>query len=188
MMADTALNVQMDSGKAERACAWCGADISHMHCNAVNCSADCREAKKQFNRSGKMRHWSKSKYGPRPVAICPECNSRFEQRDPRQIFCIRNGSCQQKAWRRTDHARAYFSCPDVKDRQRIASRKHSETPHGRAAQKERDARLHNVERRKEWSQSEHGRQVKAEYQRRRAAQSALSAILLPVQAHPEVNQ
>lgn len=165
----------------ERSCAWCGADISGCSNNAKFCGAACRERNKTFRESLRNGHWPREMQGPRLPAKCLECGAVFEQRDPRQVFCVRNGACHQKAWRRTDRAKAYFSSQDVKDRRAEASRRHAQTEHGKAAQKERDARPHNVARRREYSTSDHGKQMKRECQRRQSAQAAISLLIMPIQ-------
>lgn len=43
-MADTALDVQTDSGKAERRCAWCGDPFSFGQKNRTLCSSRCKKA------------------------------------------------------------------------------------------------------------------------------------------------
>lgn len=182
-MADTALSEQTDSDKPERACAWCRADISHRALVAKFCGSTCREREKSFRKAIASGHWPREKQGPRPPATCPECGVVFEQVDPRQVFCERNGSCHQKAWRRTDRAKHYFSQEEVRRRMREAARRHAETEHGKAAQRERDARPHNVKRRREYSMSDHGKAIKREWQRRRAAQQALSLLILPIEDH-----
>jgi len=89
--------------------------------------------------------------GPHLSATCPECGKRFEKRDKRQVFCQRNGPCHQKAWRSTDKAKAYFSSEDVKDRNRAAQRRHAKTERAKAAQKARDSKKENVERRRQYN-------------------------------------
>lgn len=223
MMADTALDKQQDSRKPERACAWCGADISHRHglakfcdelcrrrnhcqgpipgdrvvclnCespflkvnNERHCSAMCRadyQARAKRERAG---HKSVKMAGPFPPAQCAVCGDEFEMVDPRQIYCARGGSCAQAAFRKSDTWRQYVSRDDVRERWALSRRKYAESEHGKLAQKERDARPNNVARRTERARSDMGRQVNREYQRRRAAAAALSAILLPAQQHPEI--
>lgn len=61
MMADTALDVQTDSGKAERACAWCGAVfIAKVH-NAKFCGTSCKE-RMRFDRHRLARIESAREY------------------------------------------------------------------------------------------------------------------------------
>ena len=187
-MANQALDMKDDSGKPARACAWCGADISGRHQNAKFCCATCRERDKTFQKTLRKGHWPKEMQGPRKGATCPGCGTQFEQRDPRQVFCERNGPCHQKAWRRTDQAKAYFSRQDVKERMAEASRRHAQTEHGKSAQRERDARPHNVARRREYSISDHGKLAKRESQRRSAAQTALATLLLPTPKNLRENQ
>lgn len=181
MMADAALRDQMDSGKTERTCAWCDGGMDGRASIAKFCGDTCREREKGFRRSLRNGHRPKEFVGPLPAATCAECGVQFERRDPRQVFCERNGPCHQKAWRRTERAKAYFSREDVKERMREASHRHSHTEHGKAAQRERDARPHNAARRREYSVSEHGKRMKREWQRRRAAQAAISMLVLPIE-------
>lgn len=184
-MAETALKPETDSDKPERACAWCGGDISHRHWRVKFCGDMCREREKTFRRALTNGHWPKEMQGPRNPVSCPECGLVFEQTDPRQVFCERNGPCHQKAWRRTGRARQYFSQERVKARIRDAKRRHAESDHGKAAQRERDSRPHNVARRREYAMSDHGKQVNRSAQRRRSASAAVSALLLPAKPHFE---
>jgi len=170
----------------ERRCAWCGGDMSRAHYNAKFCGATCRERNKTFAKSLRAGHWPREMQGPRPPATCPECGVVFEQTDPRQQFCERNGPCHQKAWRRTDRAKQYFSQEEVRQRIRDNARRYAETNHGKAAQREKDARPHNVQRRAQYRLSDHGRQIRAENQRRRQAERALSFLLLPMHTSPEI--
>jgi len=172
---------------ADRTCAWCGADISSAYCNAKFCCATCRERDKTYRKSLAKGYWPKEKQGPRPPATCPECGTVFEQSDPRQKFCERNGSCHQKAWRKTDRAKEYFSREDVRKRMTDAARRYAESEKGKMAQKERDARPHNVARRREYSMSDHGKKMKLEWQRKTAAAAAISLLVMPIE-NTEQNQ
>lgn len=71
------------------------------------------------------------------------------------------------------------------ERRREASRKYNNTEHGKAAKKKSDQRPHNVARRRAYAKSEHGKVIARDLQRRRAAEAALSALLLPVKSHEE---
>lgn len=176
------MTVYVDEAK-HRVCAWCGVDISGHHVNAKHCGQVCRERAKGFHRAVRQGQWPKELYGPRPPVTCPVCGAVCEKRHPRQLYCERGGPCSQSAFYRTETSRAYRSRLEVKERQREAARRHAETPHGRAAQKDRDARPLNLKRRLDWSRSEHGKQVKAECQRRDKSNRALSLLLLPIRGH-----
>ena len=134
-----------------RECKQCGADITTAHPSAKFCGSVCRERSKTVKKSLLAGHWPREMHGPHRGASCPECGKKFEQRDKRQIFCERRGTCHQKAWRRTEKAKAYFSREDVKNRQREAKRQHNTSEHGKAAQKARDSKQSNRERRRQYS-------------------------------------
>ena len=181
MMADQAIKVDADTGKAARRCAWCGVDISKRHPNARHCSSAHREAYAAAEKWKRPRTFN----GPFASRPCAVCGALFECRDERQIYCARGGECSQGAYRSSPKGVAYFSRKDVKDRARDAARRHANTEHGKAAQKERDARPENKDRRLNYARSERGRQAKVECQRRRAAERALALILMPTHQPPE---
>ena len=176
MMADQAIKVDADTGKAERRCAWCGTDISARHPNARHCSSAHREAYAASRKSRRPLTFN----GPFVGRACVVCGEVFECRDDRQIYCVRGGACASVAYRSSAKGVAYYSRQDVKHRRHEAARRYAETEHGKAAQKERDARPNNVARRRAWALSDHGRAVKGENQRRRAAERAMALLLMPL--------
>ena len=136
--------------RTERACKWCGVDISSMHFNQRHCCPDHRQAYQAYRkRKSKGQKWA-AMQGPPLPKICAYCGSLFSAFDPKQIYCVVKGQCGQKAYRASETGKAYFSRDDVKERRRAANRKHAATDHGRVAQAARDARLNNVDRRREY--------------------------------------
>jgi hypothetical protein len=185
-MAKDYLDSKSDPSKSERVCVWCGGGIAGLMPHARFCSSICRERDKTYSKALKNGHWPRERVGPRPAGKCPECGSLFERFDPRQIYCVHNGTCAQAAYRKSEACHKRLESLDVRLRIKLAARRHASSPQGKAAQKCRDALPHNIKRRNEYAMSEHGRGVKREYQRLTQASAAISAILLPVQKHPEV--
>jgi len=134
----------------ERACKWCGVDISGMHPNRLHCGPDHRKAYQAYKKRKVKGHGWAAMQGPPTPKECSHCGSLFSAFDPKRIYCFSNGKCAQKSYRASETGKAYFSREDVKERQRAASRKHAATDHGRVAQAARDARPNNVDRRREY--------------------------------------
>jgi len=183
-MADAALSPKIEPDKAEMRCKWCSGLVKRRHPKARYCSEKCKQRYRNFNRSIEDGYWPKEMQGPRPPTRCPECSVIFERTDPKKVYCTERCSC--RAWRKTDVGREYFARNEVQERLRLSARRYSNSEKGKLAQRERDSRPHNVKRREEWSKSDHGRKVKAECQRRRASERALSLLLLPTQQTPEL--
>ena len=138
----------------ERACKWCGVDISGMHPNRLHCGPDHRKAYQAYQKRKVKGHGWAAMQGPPTPKECSYCGSLFSAFDPKQIYCVAKGQCGQKAYRASETGKAYFSREDVKERQRAANRKHAATDHGRVAQAARDARLNNVDRRREYKNNQ----------------------------------
>jgi hypothetical protein len=172
----------------ERKCFWCKGSMTKAAHNAKHCSPKCRTEYQAERKRQKRGHNPHTMQGPFPPATCPVCGVRFEQRDRRQKYCKRKGSCALKFWRNTEAGRAYFNNPEVKEKRRQAAKRYHNSEHGKRAQKERDARPNNKARRLEYARSEQGKQMRTMSQRRRNAARAIAAILLPIHNLPEVNK
>jgi len=176
-MADTALNVQTDSGKAERKCAWCGADISHRNSRARYCGQTCKDRRKSFDWSLDRGYWPREMQGPRIPVECPECGKQVEQSNGGRTYCERDGPCSRRATRRRGVDRGYFEQPLVKLRMRNAVRRYYHQGNGSEymAQWRHDNRDHvNAQAR--------------EYRRNRAAQAAISLLIMPIGRGETMNE
>jgi hypothetical protein len=170
------------SGVVDRTCAWCGAELAEVRSIQKFCGGKCRERSKSFDDAIRLGHWPREKFGPKHKAFCAECGNTFEKQDQRVIYC--GNSCAQKAYRKSPAGLAYYARTEIKSRIKEASRRHAATANGRAAQKQRDAKPNNVDRRKAYAQSDLGRSKKAENQRLKAAARALCTLLMPTHQHP----
>lgn len=92
MMADTALDHRMDSGKAERACGCCGADISHRHQDAMYCGLTCKMRAKERRRP---RRSSKAQAS----CACRLCGAQFSPNSGSQKFCT--PECRSEAYQKS---------------------------------------------------------------------------------------
>jgi hypothetical protein len=172
----------------ERKCFWCKGAMTNAAYNAKHCSIKCRTEYQAERKRQKRGYNPHTMQGPFPPATCPVCGVRFEQRDRRQRYCKRKGSCVSKFWRNTEAGRAYYNSPEVKEKIRQAAKRYQTSGHGKKAQKERDAMPNNKARRLEYSRSERGKEARIEWQRRIGAARALAAILLPTHNLPELKQ
>lgn len=148
-----------DSEMTERRCAWCGGGMAGAYHNAKFCGSQCREREKTYRKSLRDGYWPKDRFGPRPPAKCAECGETFEQKDPRQIYCVRNGRCSQSAFLKSDNWKKYKSRPEIKERMRRGSQKHGKTEKCRQQSRIRARKLR--------------------------AERALALLLLPVTKPPE---
>ena len=154
MMADVALTDGKDSINTKRACAWCGADISHRGSKAKFCDNrnNCAAAfyYKRDRQKIRVRQNARKRaiagYPPLEGRECRNCGVRFDALHARQIYCVQ--SCREKASRRRgiDHHRKRVLDYAKKNRSRIST-------------DERERR------------------------RRRAAEAAISMLILPIEEH-----
>jgi len=161
MMANTALNVQMDSGKAERDCAAddCTSAFHPKKPWQKYCSKKCK------SRIGSRAEMVKKGYCKK---ICVSCGSTFRAERSAKTCSV--------------------DCSDREHKKQVREWSLRNRPDGITCvikwAKKNPEKVKKAER-------EYGvkfRHIKREQERKRAASAALSAILLPVQAHPEVNQ
>ena len=95
--------------KPERACAWCGADISHKRRHAKWCSSLCASkadyAKHRTRRRQEQNQRKRIAAGWHPLEYrsCKHCGSVFDAAHARQIYC--GGSCRSAAKRLRNLAR-----------------------------------------------------------------------------------
>lgn len=157
----------------DRNCKWCGNDISHLNSRARYCDMKCKGRKRTFEQSIEAGYFPKELLGPRPPVECPECGKVVEQSSGGKIYCEKDGPCSRRASRQRGLDRGYYDQPHVKERMKLAVRKHYHEGGG-------------AEYAAWWNKSKNGKQLRRASRRKVAAKAALSAILLPVQEHPEV--
>ena len=161
-MAELDLTNDTDSGKAERLCAWCGADITHRRADAKWCKPACREKSRCLDR-----------YPDRGHVSCSVCGTIIKQpkKGRPKLFC--GVPCKEAHRSQTAARVAWRESADGTQSVKQAKLRYRETGHGAAVEKAytklriADGRARETKRR--WE-----------------AKAAISAILLPVQEHPEV--
>lgn len=176
-MADVALNNDTESGKAERLCAWCGEGFLARKHNARYCGPKCKDT---FHRRSKgIVPFSESRN-------CEVCGEGFVALTATRKYC--GAGCRQLAQlemgrdANTLRAREYRAANPGKYREYDKKRRLENLDVFRLRSREYYARLKH-ERPDDYQAMLDGQR---ERERQRNAQAALSAILLPVQEHPEV--
>ena len=183
MMADTALDKQQDSRKPERACAWCGADISHRRWSAKFCSSRCKDFGRYESRHG---------HPPGPFSEdrrCEVCGSAFTARTATRRYCDPEcrGIAQREMGREenTKRARRYREQFPERYREYDKNRRAADPEMYRARDRARYRENLDEKRRqaRERYNVDPGQSVDAcrERRRRRAAEAALSMLILPIE-------
>lgn len=198
MMANTSLNVQTDSGKAERACAWCGNRFSFGQSNRTLCSNRCKKARyNHHNRTkinAKQRERNKTKQGR-------EATVRYKEKRKAKMRADRHRKLKQ--WPKNPKiCSVYFHrcswCDDVfahsmphakfcSAEHKTEMKRYLDVATGRKARRDKKYRSkHSEKLLRYYRERDHAkrradpvgvRQMERERERRRAAQAALSAIL-----------
>jgi len=163
-MADIALNMQTDSSKPARACNWCGNDISHLRSIAVFCTRSCR----------RRSRWADGLDRPERSNVNAAA-ARYRSKNPEKVYA------STKKWRDKN-----------RERHRETQNKWASANQFDRYKKSKPWREYNKDKISEYmtawrlENSDHLAKVKREWRRRRAAERALSMILLPVTAQPKV--
>lgn len=178
-MADVDLNNDTDSGKAERLCDFCLGSLPVQNKQTKFCCGACREE----YLAGKRR--MKAFDPNRAVVKCNGCSSMFVPTNIKAAYCSQDCKSRHFARVRNDTGQgarlsaAYRARNPEKVNEasrRYAKEKYSKMKADPVAYDEWKAKMERYQT----------PEKKREAQRRRHAQAALSAILLPVQEHPEV--
>lgn len=127
-------------------CKNCNVPFVHPGTARFHCSPSCRVRYGEARKLERARRANIAKFGPIDCRECAFCGRGFSPRKSNHRFCSK--ACTSKAWRQSDQGREYFQRPEVRERLRAAAQRYLHSEHGKAAQRERDARSHNVARRK----------------------------------------
>ena len=186
MMANTALNVQTDSGKAERSCAWCGADISFGQANRTLCSSRCKKAQYNHRNRTKINAKQRKRNRTEPArASRARYNAKIKQDRLRQRLSEKRQVEEASAWSvdrllpRTCLGCGEVFSPNSSDHSRCkrgCGRRSGSPEH--YAEKDRLYGLRNYE-------SVRSRDL--EWHRRNAAAAAISLLIMPIESS-ELNQ
>lgn len=176
-MAETALSKQMDSDKPERACAWCGADISQRHHAARFCGKAC---------FGKAR-WQAEKVRVGPViSNCKVCGAEFKK--------VRSAvTCSQECSDERHKATSRRWRKDHPKRSAEITRNWRKKNHERAKKLKNKNYASDPERHrsyyKKWREENLKEQRARErsVHRHRAAEQALALLIMPIE-NQETNQ
>lgn len=173
-MADQVITNEVDSSKPVRKCAWCGVDISHMSSRAIYCANVCK--RRSYRES--TRNW---------VKTCFMCGDSFRIDGPRSW---KKSVCSHecwKAWDRIKHAKK--SARPLSLMGPLLPMHCQECKSPFISWNGRPGYCSNACKSRSWANSLTGRDYKLrfaetgwsrEWRRRRAAERALSMLLMPV--------
>lgn len=174
-------------GDEARRCAWCGGSMEGRGPKFKTCSEPCRKENRNVWQRSRLGTRPKPTARPFPPAACVVCGTLFEQSDLRQKYCKSLGACAIRAKYQRRRDRGYYDDPQYKAKAKAIQAKWSKSPEGSAWQREYNAKPEMVAKRQQYAMTDRGKAARRAIDRKRAAQRALSLLLLPTHNPPEVN-
>lgn len=177
-MADEALSKQMDSDKPRRACAWCGADISHRRWSAKTCDLTCKEKLRHRRRYPDSKPF-------REHRTCDVCGIGFVAKTSTRRFC--GADCRYAHWLEADREGNTLRARMYRQESPDRYRRYEKMRRDRDGEKLRKQGRDRYEKMKKQRPEEYKEMLRTqgERERRRNAERALSLLILPMQTPPE---